>query len=170
MKNLKNFWSRRLNNVPKWAIITMLVVALIGFADAAFLTVEHYKGEIPPCSIDGCEQVLTSDFSTIFGIPVALYGALYYLLISILLFVRLESGSENALRFAIFGTIVGFLMSIWFTYLQIFVLDSYCQYCLASAVTSTLLFVIGWWSVWKYSTSSSAKNAGQNICIENDQI
>ncbi len=55
------------------------VVALIGVADAVYLTVHHYTGEKVPCSVvAGCEQVLTSSYAEIAGVPLAAFGALAY--------------------------------------------------------------------------------------------
>jgi uncharacterized membrane protein len=157
MKNLKNLFQSPLNNVPKWVPISLLIIALIGFADAAFLTVEHYKGEIPPCQVGGCEQVLTSEYSTILGIPVALYGALYYLSIAVLVFLAIESKSNRILKIAMIATLIGFIMSLWFFYLQAFVIYSYCQYCLVSTATSLAIFIISYWSLFRYSRPESSK-------------
>jgi len=61
----------------KIAAVTMLVLSAIGFLDATYLTVEHYRGEIPPCAIiGGCEAVLTSPQAKIADVPVALLGSL----------------------------------------------------------------------------------------------
>ncbi|OHA32010.1 MAG: hypothetical protein A2928_00260 [Candidatus Taylorbacteria bacterium RIFCSPLOWO2_01_FULL_45_15b] len=38
---------------------------------------------------------------------------------------------------------VGFLVSLLLLYVQAFVLHAYCLYCLLSAGTSTLLFILG---------------------------
>jgi uncharacterized membrane protein len=128
-------------------------VALVGFADAALLTVEHYRGVIPPCTTAGCDLVLTSPYSSILGIPVSLLGALYYLAIAVGAFVYLESRHGRGeiaahhsaiLKWALLATVLGLLMSIWFTAAQVFIIHSYCLYCLGSAATSTTLFVIGW--------------------------
>lgn len=142
MQNFKRLFNRRLQAVPAKVIICVLAVALVGFADAGYLTVEHYKNAIPPCSITGgCEQVLTSQFSTVFGIPVSLMGALYYLLVAAGLFAFLEGKNHEILRLTLLSTLVGLIASLWFVFLQIFVIHSYCTYCLGSAATSTILFI-----------------------------
>jgi len=56
----------------KIAAIIFLAVSAVGFLDATYLTVEHYRVGIPPCAILGCEIVLTSAQSRIAGVPVAL--------------------------------------------------------------------------------------------------
>ena len=72
------------------------VLAFLGFLDAVYLTVLHYKNAIPPCTIaHGCETVLTSSYATIFGIPIALIGAGFYLTVLILLGIFLTYSSSN---------------------------------------------------------------------------
>ncbi|WKZ26421.1 MAG: vitamin K epoxide reductase family protein [Candidatus Paceibacterota bacterium] len=127
----------------KIAVVIFLVVGVIGFLDATYLTVEHYRGNIPPCTIQGCEVVLTSEQSKIFGVPVALLGALYYLVILILSVSFLDGKKEGVIRFASRLTFLGFIASVYFVYLQFFVIGEICQYCMISAGTSTLLFVLG---------------------------
>ncbi len=142
MNHLKKLLTRPLANVSTGLVIAALVVALLGFADATYLTVEHYQGVIPPCTTGGCEIVLTSAFSTVMGIPVALLGSIYYLLICIGLFAYLDTRKTAILRTTMFLPCLGFIGSLWFIYLQAFVIKSYCQYCLVSAGISTLLTIV----------------------------
>jgi uncharacterized membrane protein len=130
----------------------MFVVALVGFIDATYLAVEHYQGVIPPCTVTaGCELVLTSSYAAIFGIPVSLLGALYYLAILAGLFAYLDFRKTIILNCTFLFTIFGLLASLWFVYLQIFVIHSYCTYCLGSALTSAILFVTAALAFPKYS-------------------
>jgi uncharacterized membrane protein len=140
-----------LTNIPFWLPITLGIVALCGFIDAAYLTIEHYANTIPPCVVGNCELVLTSKFATVAGIPVALLGTLYYLAILVLVIGYFESKKEVLLRTAMFATTLGLLASIWFFVLQAFVLHAFCQFCLISATTSTALFVIAGIGFKKYS-------------------
>ena len=144
MTNLKQLLTKPQKHVHLSVIVFALIIALIGFADATYLTIEHYQGRIPPCSItSGCEKVLTSSYSTLFGIPTSLLGDLYYVVILIGLFAYFESKSTKILKWTFLFTTVGFGFSLWFIYLQVFVIGSYCLYCLGSAATSTILFVTG---------------------------
>jgi len=121
-----------------------LIIALLGFLDATFLTIEHYRGVVPPCAIvTGCANVTTSSYSAIFGIPVALLGALYYLSVLLLTITYLDTKNARWLKLGASVTPVGFLASLWFVYLQGFVLKAWCLYCLISIITSTLLFIAG---------------------------
>ncbi|MCL5782218.1 MAG: vitamin K epoxide reductase family protein [Patescibacteria group bacterium] len=151
MKNLKQSLKKPLKGLPISAAITILVIALVGFADASYLTLEHFRGVTPPCTLTtGCDTVLNSPFSVFFGIPVSLLGALFYLTVMIGAFSYIESRNETMIRFALWFTIFGFLASVWFVALQIFIIHSYCMYCLISAITSTTLFVVSMEFIKKY--------------------
>lgn len=134
----------------------MLVLSLLGFLDATYLTIEHYRGVIPACNtVNGCEKVLTSSYSVVYGIPVALGGAVFYLAVLFLLLFYFDTKKFGALRLAARLTPLGFLASIYFFSLQAFILHSWCLYCLGSAVTSTLLFVIGMTVAFKKSSPTT---------------
>lgn len=129
--------------IPTWASVSFLVVAAIGFADTAFLSVEHYRGAIVPCFIvTGCDIVTTSQYSLILGIPVAYLGLLYYTAMLILTVAYFDKKKSQWLRLAFLGTPFGLAFSLWFLYAQAFLLKAYCLYCLGSIATSTLLFII----------------------------
>ena len=122
----------------------MLTIGVLGFLDATYLAVEHFLNSIPPCSlVSGCEEVLTSNFAVIGGVPVALLGALYYLLIVVMTIVFLDTKNTRVLKIAAKLTILGFIASLGFVYIQLFVLHAICLYCMGSALTSTLLFILG---------------------------
>lgn len=140
--NLKNLLTTPFQRSLSKGVLTFLfVVAALGFADATYLTIEHYNNRIPPCTTDGCEIVLTSVYATIAGVPVALLGAVYYLAILVLLVTYLDSKNEKFVRWALSLTVIGFLASLYLFYLQAFVIKAFCQYCLVSAGTSTALFI-----------------------------
>lgn len=122
----------------------LLAVAPLGFLDSAYLTVEHFLNRTPPCSVlRGCETVTTSSYSVIFGIPMALMGALYYLAIILALVYYLDAKKAWVLKWVSRFTAVGFLFSLYLVYLQLFVLHAICIYCMFSALSSTALFILG---------------------------
>lgn len=153
MNRLNKLLTQPLKAVPISWVIALFVIALLGFVDATYLTFEHYLGVVPPCTLTtGCEQVLTSVYATFYGVPVALFGALYYFLVLVGTFAYLEGRHEKMLRCAMIFSVFGILASIWFVFLQAFILHSYCIYCLGSAATSFLLFIISCFVFIKYST------------------
>ena len=131
--------------IPNKVLVTiLLIVSFIGFLDASYLAIMHFQGVPPNCSVlEGCAQVTTSKYAVMAGIPVALLGALYYLTIFLLVIFYLETKKRAVLRLVSYLTIIGFLASGYFVYLQLFVISYICIYCMVSAITSTTLFVAG---------------------------
>lgn len=129
--------------IPDWLTISFLVISAAGFADATYLTAKHFLGSPVTCSIlQGCEQVTTSQYALILGIPVALLGSLYYLTLLILTGLYFQTKHRFLFLTANLITIAGFLASLRFVYLQIFVIKALCIFCMGSAITSTILFVL----------------------------
>ena len=119
----------------------MLGLSFAGFLDAAYLTAKHYLGFEIPCSIlNGCEQVLSSQYATVFGMPVALFGAFYYLAVLLLIVAFLDRKNAVFLKGAVLLPIGGFLATLWFVFAQIVLLDALCFYCLVSGLLTTSLF------------------------------
>ena len=129
----------RLGN--KTFIVILLVISIIGFTDATYLTAKHYLGDSVTCSIlKGCETVTGSKYSTVFGFPIALFGVFYYLFISILLFLQMEGVGGMLLKLLLLSTSAGFVVTLGLVYIQAFILEAFCLFCLISSVTSTTLF------------------------------
>lgn len=141
----------------RWYPITALVLAGIGFADATSLTIDHYSSFSLPCTItDGCEIVTNSVYSVMLGIPVALLGSLYYVGILLAVYLILEFGMKQYLKYIAIASTAGLLFSLWFVYVQIFLIGAICQYCMISALTSTLLFAASMKYLYDLKTSSSS--------------
>jgi uncharacterized membrane protein len=125
---------------------TLLVIAVVGMGWAAYLTYVHYSGEAPVCSLKGdpCAAVQKSIYSELAGVPVALIGAIGYLLIV----ATLIAGDGERMRFATAAlTLGGFAFSAYLTYREIFTLHKICEDCVASAVIMTILMGL---SLWRY--------------------
>lgn len=124
------------------------MVSLAGFLDAIYLTAKYYIGTINCSVISGCQDVLDSTYSDVFGIPVALLGAAYYLLILVSALIYLKYQNKIAANVLGIFPILGLLFSIWLVYLQLFVINAICIYCMGSALTSTILFILSIF-IWK---------------------
>lgn len=119
-----------------------LGLALLGFLDAAYLTAKYYWGGIVPCSLGSCETVLSSSYSVVYGVPLAGWGALYYLSLILLVTWYLSRQAPRALGLA-FGLVTGgVLVSAVLTYLQAKVLAAWCLYCVVSALITAIIFII----------------------------
>jgi uncharacterized membrane protein len=119
------------------------LVALVGLLDATYLTVEHLSGNSVRCMIvTGCDEVLQSSYSTIAGgVPVAAVGALAYFTVFSLSTLA-AFGYEGMRRILVRLVVVMFLATLWFLYLQAFVIRAFCVYCLLSAIITTTLTLL----------------------------
>lgn len=144
MRNSKKLSPMQSRLRVKTLVVIFLLVALIGFLDASYLTVKHYANAIPPCSVlHGCETVLTSPYATIGEVPISLIGSAYYLMLFLLGVLYLDTKKEIIIRRTAQLTWIGFLTSAGLVSLQLLVIRAICLYCMASAITSTLLFIVG---------------------------
>lgn len=144
--NLKTSLSKPYNRADTLKILSLLFLAVsfLGFLDVTYLTAEHYLGLPLNCSVfEGCEQVVASKYATIGSIPVALFGAIYYLSIFLLAIFYLDTKRIVALILAVLLTPLGLSASLWFLYLQLFIIKALCLYCIISAISSTSLFILG---------------------------
>lgn len=109
----------------------LAVLAVAGIAVSAYLTWSHLRGVAPVCvgGSAACETVQTSRYSEVLGIPVALLGLLGYA--GLLLSAAIKG--ERAAVFGLFVALVGTLYSAYLTYLELFVIQAICQWCVASA-------------------------------------
>lgn len=128
----------------KWLLILIIAISFIGFLDATYLTIQHYQAGILPCvGFTGCEQVTTSKYATLGNIPIALFGAIYYLIILLSGLIFFDTKKDKVLLVLSYLPIAGFAVSLFLLYLQLFVIHALCTYCVISLSTSTLLFILG---------------------------
>jgi uncharacterized membrane protein len=115
------------------------IVSLAGLADATYLTVQALTGETLVCGgSPDCFRVLGSSYARMGGIPVALFGAVAYF--SVFSFATFAAfGYARARTFLILTIAAMFVVTVWFLYVQAFLLHAYCRYCLFSAAVTFLL-------------------------------
>ena len=115
------------------------IVAVIGLADATYLTVQALTGETLSCGgSPDCFRVLGSSYAKVGGIPVAMLGALAYF--TVFTFATFAAfGYRHAPKFLVLIAGLMFLMTLWLLYVQAFLLHTYCRYCLFSAAITFLI-------------------------------
>lgn len=96
------------------------------------------------CSIGSCETVNTSRWAIFIGAPVAGWGVAFYLVMFILALASIQERYADSLGIskllaALSG--VGFVFTVWLTYLELFVIQAICQWCVISAIIVTAMFV-----------------------------
>jgi len=120
-------------------LLAAALLALVGLADAIYLTVEHLAGRSVRCTItSGCNEVLNSAYSTIGGVPLAPLGAIaYFLAFSLATLAAFGNQLARASLLYLVGLMLAF--SIWLFIVQAFVLHAFCQFCLLSGAVTLLM-------------------------------
>jgi uncharacterized membrane protein len=122
------------------------LVALAGLFVALYLTLFKlgYIGNLV-CAVGSCEVVQTSKWATLLGYPVAVWGVAYYAGVLAIALAGLTPSMVDNRRVSqllVVLTATGVLFSLWLTYLELFVIQAICMWCVVSAVLATILFVI----------------------------
>jgi uncharacterized membrane protein len=125
--------------------MVIALLALVGLFISAYLTLHKYGyiGTLA-CGTGSCEVVQTSKYAMLLGVPVPVLGVVGYLLLMIVAIVGLQPGAvrNRTLALLLFLLADGALLfSIYFTYLEKFVIHAWCRWCIGSAVVSLLIWV-----------------------------
>ena len=119
----------------------MTAFALGGLAIATYLLAMRIVGEAPVCGpVRGCDTVAASDYATLLGVPVALYGVAWSIVVvasTLAWWLR----APRAALYAAYGLgLVGVAAVAYLTYLEIAVIEAICIWCVSYAIT----VVLGW--------------------------
>jgi uncharacterized membrane protein len=126
--------------------MTIAALALIGAFVALYLTM-YKMGAIGhlACGLGGCERVNTSKWAVFAGAPVAAWGLAFYIATFVVALVgtspALAQRREISYLLAAMS-FVGVAFSAWLTYLELYVIEAICKYCVTSAVIVTVIFLV----------------------------
>jgi uncharacterized membrane protein len=129
-----------------WAWPITLPLAVLGFADAIYLTVAHFDSSVTlKCSASShinCEKVTQSAQSEIFGhIPVSLTGAIYFaVMVALVTPWAWQRGNEWIDRIRLAGAAAGMGMVVYLVSVEAH-LHAICLYCTGVHVITFLLFL-----------------------------
>ena len=138
--------------------ICIIVLTSLGLLDALYLSDMALTGSELACSIaglDGCNVVAQSVYSQFLGIPLAVYGVIFYSLLLLAIIVSLYRVSIGTKRLVFFIALAGALFSSYFMYLQFFVIKALCIYCIGSAFVAYILAILTWWATRTQTPSTT---------------
>jgi uncharacterized membrane protein len=124
--------------------LALSALALAGLGIATYLLAVRVLGEAPACGpIKGCETVAASEYATIAGIPVALFGVLFSVVLLGACLAWWRRADRRALYAAYGLGLAGILAVLYLTYLELFVIEAICVWCVSYALT----ILAGWLGV-----------------------
>jgi uncharacterized membrane protein/thiol-disulfide isomerase/thioredoxin len=128
--------------------------AILGCLIALVLTYEHFRPAADiGCGIVGgnCHSTIESQYGKLGPIPTSLLGLGMYMTIAGICVLRARSlagrngpgPDEKQLGMALLGiSMLALCISWWLQFIALFVVQSFCPWCLASALTVTIIFAI----------------------------
>ena len=143
----------------KRILYIILIFSLLGIPLTIYLTYLHYKPEASTfCNFSdqfNCDIVNKSVYSDILGIPVALLGFLTYLIFFALTyekFVLLKSKNlkrnKQFTKYLLILSVISFLFSLYLSFLEAFVILSWCIFCIISAFFVIVILICSF-LLWK---------------------
>ena len=124
----------------------MALISLAGVFVGVYLTLYKFGviGSLV-CNVGSCEKVQSSRYSVFLGLPVATWGIGFYLLMLALSMASVQERFVDSRGLSLGMLLLaswGVLFTAWLNYLEAFVLDAWCEWCLGSAAMVLLLFIL----------------------------
>ncbi|MCX5734330.1 MAG: vitamin K epoxide reductase family protein [candidate division NC10 bacterium] len=123
------------------------LLSVCGIVVSGYLAYKRMAGGSLACTRWAeCDVVNNSVYSKFFGIPVSFIGlAAYLLLLALALAALWTAGGtqRQILLLSLLLSLGGVGFSVYLTYIEIYVIEALCSWCVASAIIITLLAILG---------------------------
>ena len=136
---------RHRRRVPAWVPAISLGLSLVAVAIASYLTVTHYSDPTalacPDTGIVNCTLVTTSSWSVVLGVPLAVLGLVWAVVMTGLTVPwawRSAAPWVDRARLLVSGA--GAAMVLYLVYVELFRIGAICLWCTAMHVTAVCLF------------------------------
>lgn len=132
---------------PRWLIPTSLVLVVIGLLTSIYLTYEHFTDNATlACTTTGvidCVKVTSSQWSTLFGVPVALLGLIFFVVLLALCWPSVWRRGEAWLDWARTGWLtIGIGMVVYLVWAEVAKVHAICLWCTVVHVTTFVLWLV----------------------------
>jgi len=127
-------------NILFYGVVFLIILGFAGMVDTYYLYCHKKKNIVLACRIGHkCGSVVTSKYATTFGFDNVYLGMIYYtgiFLVNVLTLINLPI----PIGLMLLASSIGFCFSWYLIYIMKFVLKEWCDWCLASATISNLIF------------------------------
>ncbi len=136
-----------MKNTLKWSLLSSLLSIVVhAYATTNYYALKLAMGTKSACNINAlfnCDAITASSFSTVFGVPLSIWGGATNLaLLSLLtiVYLGLSENRERLLRWAFYLSGFVLLMSLIMGSVSVFLLNTFCLSCVASYILSAITF------------------------------
>lgn len=121
-------------------------LSILGIIVAAYLTYSHFDESALMCAVGDCGTVQKSKYATLGPIPIAILGLAMYVALGLSALGRMRGKLPVTFEVATMASwgiaLAGVAYALYLTYLEIWVIKAICQWCVASAIITTLILAI----------------------------
>ena len=125
------------------SLTAIIILSILGLAISSVSLVNHYgTGKSSYCSFSenfNCDIVNRSIYSQFLGVPVALIGVVGYVVLALLAWLTRRGNDQRG--FILAGALVGLAFSLHLTYVEKYILATWCILCLSSLAVIVLITI-----------------------------
>ncbi|MEI7654976.1 MAG: vitamin K epoxide reductase family protein [Actinomycetota bacterium] len=133
--------------VPRWAVMSTGILSLCGVGISTYLTIAHFVGtQILACSdnaLVNCTAVTTSKQSYFLGMPVAVLGLAFYL---VMVVVNSPWGWRRSEQVVHLGRVIlcggGLVFIAWLIIAEFLIIEHVCLWCTGVHVVTIALALV----------------------------
>jgi uncharacterized membrane protein len=130
---------------PAWSRYGTLGLSAAGLAVSLYLTIDHFTTSpvlaCPATAAVNCQKVLTSPSAVVLGVPVAVYGLVFFAaMVALTLPYAWRNQRLRTARLAV--SLVGVATVIYLIGVELFTVGSICLWCTAVHVITIALFAM----------------------------
>ena len=130
-----------------WIPRTTLVLSIAGLAVASYLTYEHFTAgttlACPNTGVVNCAKVTSSQYSKVFGIPVALLGLAFFAGMTALSLPPMwRTSSPWPSRLRLTAVVAGVVFVCYLIWAELFQIDAICLWCTVVHALTLVLFAL----------------------------
>lgn len=131
---------------PRWAPRLTLPLSIAGLGLSTYLTWEHYATgttlSCPDTGVVNCLKVTTSEQSMVFGVPVALLGAIFFAVMAAICLPQVWAARASWVPWVrLGGAVAGIGMVLYLVAVELLVVRAICLWCTAVHVVTFGLFL-----------------------------
>lgn len=134
---------------PRIIYAVFIVISIICFGLSVTIEVEKLNN---PASLSNicvaissgsqCNKVQNSAYGKSFGLDNAFYGMIGFTIMLILSVLQFRADNKLRRILVLLGSFIAGVMAIWFLYIQMYILKSYCVFCVIVDCLSILMLAL----------------------------
>jgi uncharacterized membrane protein len=128
------------NKITRKKYIFLAILLLISLISSIIISLQPVSEY---CDAgEGCDIVQHSIYAKIFGIKSSHFGVIAFSILLITTLLQLKKPTKKKKQFIQLGIAISAIIAIHFIYIQAFILNTYCTYCMVVDISMILALII----------------------------